>query len=395
MNYQNHFGEEISVLGYGCMRFPKRAGKTDLVKSEKQILRAVEQGVNYFDTAYLYPESEASLGYIVERNNLRKNIKIASKLPLMFVRSYEDFDKFFNITLKRLKTDYIDYYLMHNMCTISKWKELVELGIEDWIHKQKCAGRIRNVGFSSHGTESEFLGLLDVYNWDFCQIQYNYMNENYQAGTKGLKAAAKKGIMVVIMEPLLGGKLAHSLPPQAVKLINDKFKGKTPAETALGWLWNKPEVAVVLSGMNSDEQIDENVGIASAVTPNSLPKEEVDEYPNLINAFRSGYKIPCTGCNYCQPCPKNVDIADLFSAYNMSYALGRFEGIKQFFTGHLGRPSSVSLCVQCRKCEEHCPQNIKIADEVKRASKRIQPWFINFISLAAGRLVLKRKRKHK
>lgn len=397
MQYIEKCGEKISRLGYGCMRFPKKGGmKTDLIATEKQILKAYALGVNYFDTAYLYMTSEEDLGYVLERNHLRNKIYIATKMPLMMVQSYEDFDELFNEQLRRLKTDYIDFYLMHNLSDYSTWEKLRELGIEKWIAEKKASGEIKHIGFSSHAKEDIFFKILNTYDWEFSQIQYNYMNENYQAGKRGLQAISDKGIMSVIMEPLLGGKLANSLPKPAMNIIEDKFADKNPAEVAFQWLYNHQEVDVVLSGMNSIDMIEENANMADTEI-GSLSKEELEEYPKIVEAFKQTYKIPCTGCNYCQPCPKGVDISTLFSAYNMSYTLGRIEGIKQYMVGHLGNNCPKNQCAKCHKCEGHCPQDIKIVEEIERASKRIQPWYVTGAGHIAAKLVrpiiMKRNRK--
>ncbi|MCL2034560.1 MAG: aldo/keto reductase, partial [Oscillospiraceae bacterium] len=256
-------GNKLSALGLGCMRFPRGAIQIDYKKSEKLVLDAIDAGVNYFDTAYIYMGSEEILGQIFKNNpGTREKIFLATKLPLRMCKSYDDFDKLFNIQLKRLNTDYIDYYFMHNLSSRKKWDELCRLGIEDWIAGKKAEGKIKLAGFSFHGSQSEFFALLDAYDWDFCQIQYNYANIHYQAGAAGLKAAADKGIPVIIMEPLLGGKLATGLPKHAAKLFSDVDASKTPAAWALNWLWDQPEATVVLSGMNTPEQLKENASLA-------------------------------------------------------------------------------------------------------------------------------------
>lgn len=242
-------GNKLSILGFGCMRFPRNLDKIDMAKTEKLITAAVDKGINYFDTAYIYGGSEKALGEVLHKNQLRENVYIATKLPLAKCKSYEDFDKLFNEQLRRLRTDYFDYYFMHNLSDTKMWQKLCDMGIEDWIEKKKESRQVRQVGFSFHGAQKEFLALLDLYEWDFCQIQYNYINTDHQAGTAGLKRAAQKGLPVIIMEPLLGGALANSLPKKVQALFEKANHSRSPVEWALRWLWNQPEVTVVLSGI--------------------------------------------------------------------------------------------------------------------------------------------------
>ena len=263
MKYRlDRYGNRISQLGYGCMRFSKKGTGIDYEKAEKEVLLAIEQGVNYFDTAYIYPGSEECLGRILDENKCRDRVNIATKLPQYIIRSSAAIDKTFHEELSRLRTDHIDYYLMHMFTDYAEWEHLKGLGIEQWIARQKAEGSIRQIGFSYHGETGMFLKILDTYDWDFCQIQYNYLDEHTQAGRKGLQAAAKKGVPVIIMEPLRGGKLVN-LPDKAKNVLACDSNGYTPAELGLRWLWDQPEVTCVLSGMNSEEMINENTRIAS------------------------------------------------------------------------------------------------------------------------------------
>ena len=247
-----------SILGYGCMRFTRNGNTIDFDKAEKEFMRAYELGVNYFDTAYIYPGSEELVGRIIEKNGIRDKIRLATKLPQYLIRNRAGLDKYFDEELKRLRTDYVDNYLMHHMTDINQWEKLKELGIEDWIAEKKKSGRIRNIGFSFHGNTNSFKAILNAYDWDFCLVQYNYFDEFTQAGREGIKAAHEKGLSVFIMEPLRGGKLVDLLPEKAKREIASDPHGWTPAEWAFRWLWDQPEITCVLSGMNSVDMVEEN-----------------------------------------------------------------------------------------------------------------------------------------
>jgi predicted aldo/keto reductase-like oxidoreductase len=376
-------GNKLSILGFGCMRFPKKgANHIDTDKTEHLILKAVQNGVNYFDTAFTYGGSEELLGQIIEKNNLRNKIFLATKLPLANLRKYRDFNSFFNVQLDRLRTDFIDYYLLHNLSDMELWKKLCETGIERWIDEKKKSGKIKNIGFSFHGKHNEFLQLLEAYEWDFCQIQYNYININYQAGMAGLKKASEKGLSVFVMEPLLGGKLANGLPPKAVKAFMSVNKALSPAAWALRWLWNQKEVAVVLSGMNGDSQLDENIKTAHDSVPNMLSSEENAAFETVIKLFNASNKIPCTGCNYCMPCPHNVNIPGCFMAYNVSYTVGMYAGVQQYMTSTgVDNPAinyAASNCKQCGECEKLCPQHIQIKKSLGKTAKRMESFLVRF-----------------
>jgi len=366
-------GNQLSALGMGCMRLPGAFGTPNLEKSEALIMDAISKGINYFDTAYLYPGSENALGTVLHKNNAREKVYIATKLPIFKCQKYEDFDKFLNIQLERLRTTYIDYYFMHSMTKQEDWDRLAALGIEKWIDEKRKEGKIRQVGFSFHGQREAFRTLMDSSNWDFCMIQYNYINVNYQAGLDGLKYAHSKGMPVFIMEPLLGGRLAKGLPPAAEKL----FAPKTPASYALRWLWNQPEVTIVLSGMSDMKVLEENAALAETATVGSVSEEELDTIKKAAEIFSAAYKIPCTGCNYCLPCPKKINIPDAFTAYNTSYAVSRFTGIMLYATtsGGFDAAFSVHDCTACGKCEKICPQHIPVAAKLKDVQKRMEPWW--------------------
>ena len=369
-------GEPLSILGYGCMRFSRRGGGVDLAKTEAEIMAAYRGGVNYFDTAYIYPGSEAALGEILERNAIRDKVRVATKLPQYLVRSAASLDKYFKEELSRLRTDYVDYYLMHHLTDIAQWERLKGVGILDWIAGKKASGAIRNIGFSYHGNTDNFLKILEDYDWDFCQIQYNYMDETSQAGVAGLKAAAARGIPVVIMEPLRGGKLANGLPVAAEKLIASSPRGWSPAEWAFRWLWDQSEVTVVLSGMNSLGMVEENVRTASDSAAGAFTGEDREFLKRITGFIREKEKVGCTGCRYCMPCPKDVDIPGIFSCYNTMFTESAMSGRMQYVqtVALAAKPSFASQCVRCGKCEQHCPQSIPIREKIIEAERKLLPW---------------------
>jgi len=375
------------------MRFPKTLGVIDMQKAENLIMRSIELGVNYFDTAWIYSGSEEAIGVIFDKNRVREKIFIATKLPLVMTKKTEDFDRFFDQSLKRLKTNYIDYYLLHMATDTQQLQTLKNLGIEDWISRKKKNGQIRQIGFSFHGGGTEFLKILDDYDWEFCQIQYNYSDENFQAGATGLRAAAKK-MPVVVMEPLLGGKLANGLPKDAIKIFQNADANLSPAGWALNWLWNQEEVTTVLSGMSAMEQLEENVRLVDNARIGMLGDSGKSVYANVLESVNRSCKIRCTGCNYCMPCPAGVNIPGSFSAYNVTYSMGFIEGLKQYITstGFTAEKSgSPSQCIKCGKCESHCPQNISIMKELAAVKKKMEPWWIRFVGVCA-RAFLGKKR---
>ena len=291
---EDKYGNKLSVLGFGCMRFTQKGGRIDIEKAEKELIAAYKRGVNYYDTAYIYPGSEAVIGEIFERNGIRDKINIATKLPQYMVKSLSDLDKYFDEQLRRLRTNHVDYYLMHMLNDDKSWARLCALGIEDWINRQKETGRIRQIGFSYHGNSDVFCRLIDAYDWDFCQVQYNYLDENSQAGRTGVQHAASKGIPVVIMEPLRGGKLVNKLPEKAKKQFEAYNAAHelswSPAEWSFRWLWNQPEVKVVLSGMNSLDMVDEKkLAFNPAVELSFLTKEEQTDF---LEAMEYGQATP-------------------------------------------------------------------------------------------------------
>lgn len=375
MQYRNdRNGNPVSQLGFGCMRFTTRGGSIDYEKAEREILLAIERGVNYFDTAYIYSGSEECLGRVLEENRCRDKVNIATKLPQYVMRSLPQVEKTFREELRRLRTDHIDYYLMHMFTDFSEWENLQRLGIESWIAEQKAAGTIRNIGFSYHGNTEIFLRILNAYDWDFCQIQYNYLDEHSQAGREGLRAAAEKGIPVMIMEPLRGGKLVN-LPEKARQALSESGWQGSAAELGLRWLWDQPEVTCVLSGMNSAEMVEENCRIASEAAAGAFTDAERALVETVKTIIRERQKVGCTGCRYCMPCPQGVDIPGTFHYYNLMY-FEKKRPVRYEYARNVGmrsEPGFATQCVGCGKCERHCPQHLEIRALLKQADRDLRP----------------------
>ena len=328
--------------------------------------------MNYFDTAYIYPGSEAAVGDILQRNRCREKVYLATKLPHYMIKSMEGVERTFREELRRLRTDHVDYYLMHMLTDTATWEKLKKMGMEGWIRGKLASGEIRNIGFSYHGNTQMFQRLVEAYDWDFCQIQYNYMDETSQAGVDGLRYAHAKGLPVVIMEPLRGGRLVELLPESAKSLI--QRSAVTPAELAFRWLYDQPEVTCVLSGMNSLDMVRENVETASRALPGCLTEAERDLVEQVREAIRKIVKVGCTGCGYCMPCPKGVDIPGTFRCYNAMYAEGKRSGRREYLqcTAFRKDASSASQCVQCGRCESRCPQQIAIRRELQSAARELE-----------------------
>jgi len=372
MQYRNdRYGNPLSILGFGCMRFERKIGAIDAAKAEELIMTAIDNGVNYFDTAYIYPGSEAVLGEVLEKNGARDRVFIATKLPHYLIRSREGLDKLFNEELRRLRTDHIDYYLMHMLSDVKTWERLKQLGIEEWIAEKKKSGAIRQVGFSYHGGSEMFCQLVDTYDWDFCMIQYNYMDEHTQAGRRGLHHAHAKGLPVMIMEPLRGGKLVKNIPEEGRRIFDAFPTRRTPAQWAFRWLFSQSEVTCVLSGMNSMDMLRDNIATACSAAVGEIGEAEQSMLTSVVAAINARMKVGCTGCGYCMPCPKKVDIPGAFAAYNCSASEGKFWGFIEYIKCTTLRKDATGAgnCVGCGKCEKHCPQGIAIREELKNVQK--------------------------
>lgn len=362
-----HCDFQVSTLGFGCMRLPIIDGDNSKInenESIKLLRHAIDKGVSYIDTAYPYHNgnSEILVGKAL-KDGYREKVKLATKMPVWLVKKYEDFDKYLNKQLKKLQTDHIDLYLLHALdkSTIDKMQSL---GVFDFLDKALKDGRIKHVGFSFHDKLDVFKHIVDLYPWDFCQIQYNYLDEYYQAGKEGLKYAASKNLAVVIMEPLRGGALAKTPPKEVQKILDSSKSKRSSVDWALSWLWNQPEVSVVLSGMNSMSQIDENIEIATKSLPNSLIKEDLEIMDKVKIKFKSLMKIGCTGCEYCMPCDSGVNIPKNFSLFNQAFMYDDLEECKNNYAT-VPAEFKASACISCGKCEKACPQHLKIRELLK------------------------------
>jgi predicted aldo/keto reductase-like oxidoreductase len=360
--------DKLSILGFGCMRLPiSKNQDIDEARAICQIRHAVDNGVNYLDTAWPYHggKSEPLLGRALE-DGYREKVKIATKLPSWMIKNRNDMDHYLDRQLDKLKTDRIDYYLLHALDGML-WNNLKNLGVIDFLNKALEDGRIVNPGFSFHGLAEDFKRIVDEYPWVFSQIQYNFLDQENQAGTAGLKYAASKNLGVVVMEPLRGGNLGLPTPPAAVEEIwNMAKKKRTPVDWALSWVWNHPEVTVVLSGMNEEAHIEENLNIANEVRPDSLTKADLEVVERAALKYQELMKVDCTGCGYCMPCPEGVKIPQCFEVFNKMHMFGNTEGAKFSYalrmSGELtgDEPGFASQCVECGECMEKCPQHLEI-----------------------------------
>lgn len=372
-------GDELSILGFGCMRLPVDQGKKiDDARAIRQIRTAIDQGVNYLDSAWHYHsgESENVLGRALA-DGYREKVKIATKLPSFLVDQREDMDFFLNTQLQKLQTDLIDYYLLHNL-NGKVWDALDALNVKEFIDQAKADGRIINAGFSFHGKLDDFKRIVDAYPWEFCQIQYNYLDQENQAGVEGLKYAAARNLGVIIMEPLRGGNLGDPKPPLPVaEIFQLADQQRSPVEWALRWVWNHPEVTVVLSGMNEEAHIQENIAIANQAHPNSLTPEELALVDRVSQKYQEIMMVACTGCRYCVPCPSDVDIPGCFEVYNKCHIFGNLEEAKFIYAARMsglltGQRGYASQCIQCEECLEKCPQQIEIPKHLEKAAEELE-----------------------
>jgi uncharacterized protein len=358
--------ENVSVLGYGCMRLPILEGdpsRIDEAQATGLIRHAIDRGVNYIDTAYPYhgrifggkgecePFLAGALG-----GGYRQKVKIATKMPSWQAKSREDMDRLLNDQLIRLGTNEIDMYMIHGI-TSATWPVMKQAGFDGFLNDAIRAGKIKHAGFSFHDKLEVFKEIVDAFDWSFCLIQYNFMDEFYQAGTEGMQYAHAKGLGIAVMEPLRGGMLANRLPPDIEQIIRQT--GRTPAELGLRWIWKHPEVSVILSGMNAMDQLEENLKTAEGAGDWSAEEEEAVKKVRAL--FREKIKVGCTGCNYCMPCPEGVNIPGSFAMYN-NYGM---YGYKEPYTFRLESSQRASNCKDCGRCEEHCPQGIAIRTELK------------------------------
>ncbi len=390
MNYRtDKYGNQLSTLGYGCMRFPRKGSRIDMEASEKLVRTAVERGINYFDTAYIYPGNEAAFGEILEKTGLRDKVYIATKLPHYLIRSVDGAEKMFQEELRRLRTDQVDYYLMHMLNDAETWDNLKAMGIEQWIADKKQSGAIRQVGFSYHGGSEMFLKVLDAYPWDFCQVQYNYLDEHSQAGRRGVEYAHEKGIPVIIMEPLRGGRLVNLLPEKAKQLFAEYPVRRSPAEWGLRWLWDQEAVTVVLSGMSSMDMLEENLRVAQEARVGEIGEDDRRLYEEAVRIINESVRVGCTGCGYCQPCPKGVDIPGTFAALNRWYGEDRHGAFSDYLkcTAFRKNATGAGNCIGCGKCESHCPQGIAIREELGEAQRVLETPLYKLIRWGAKKFV--------
>ncbi len=368
--------EMVSALGFGCMRLPVIGGDPTNIDDEKAIpmLRyAIDAGVNYVDTAYPYhgtgfTQGGASEPFVARalKDGYRAKVKLATKLPSWLIKTRADMDKYLNEQLARLETDSIDVYLVHSLNS-GTWPVLKEAGISGFLDQAIKDGRIKYAGFSFHDQGGLFNEIVDYYDWSFCQIQYNYLDEDYQAGKKGLEYAAAKGLGVAIMEPLRGGNITN-LPQAALAVLAQSEIKRTPAEWALRWVWNHPEASVVLSGMSTMEQVVENIKVAQAAEAHSLTARELGLIDEVKRIFQERIKVNCTACSYCMPCPAGIHIPNCFSAYNDHHVFDGTPAARQRYQIMTKLVAPASKCVECGKCESHCPQGIKIREELKHVT---------------------------
>lgn len=359
--------EEVSILGFGCMRFPQIDGKIDELEATKMVRYAIDNGVNYIDTAYPYHngESELVVGRIL-KDGYREKVKLATKLPSWNIKTREDMDRILDEQLDKLQTDHVDFYLVHALDK-TLWENLVKNDIFSFLDSVKKSGKVKYIGFSFHDKLEVFKEIIDAYDWDFTQIQYNYLDEDYQAGTEGLEYAHSKGMGVIIMEPLRGGKLVNNLSGDILDIVNTATVKKTPASWAFKFLYDRKEIGIVLSGMSSMEQVVDNIRICDEEgKANTMTQEEKYTIEKLRDTFKSKIKVNCTACAYCMPCPAGVDIPTCFELLNSASMFDAVEYVKDNGYKHItSENKDASRCIECGSCESVCPQHIQIIQKLK------------------------------
>lgn len=369
-------GDSLSTLGFGTMRLPLRGLSIDEKRSISLIRYAIDNGVNYFDTAVPY-RSEKVLGKAL-LDGYREKVKVATKLTHFMLNKPEDMGKMLDIQLKNLQTDRIDYYLLHSLEGES-WKKLQGYDVLKFLDKAKTEGKIVNTGFSFHGDRGVFREIVDSYDWTACQIQYNFLDESLQAGTSGLKYAASKNLAVIVMEPLRGGMLAGKLPKEVAQIYKESGLERSGADWALRWVWNHPEVTVVLSGMNEETQVSGNIKTSETALPASMSSDELATVGKVAATFRKLLKVPCTGCAYCMPCPHGVNIPGSFQSYNQYYMSGSRFMTRAMYAASLmgvmnGKAADASLCKNCGECAKRCPQHIAIPEKLEVVNGKLGNW---------------------
>lgn len=371
MKYRKFTKDELQVsqLGFGCMRFPVLDGdnsRIDVKPAMKMIRHAIDNGVNYIDTAYVYhgDTSESFLkGALAD--GYRDRVYLATKSPVWMAETYEHFWEKLDEQLERLGTDHIDFYLLHALSK-KRWDQILTIDVLRFLDEAKKSGKIRYAGFSFHDEREVFQEIIDSYDWDFCQIQLNYMDTDYQAGIKGLEYAHAKGISVVIMEPVKGGKLAY--PPKKVQEIFHKQNASlTPAAWALSYIWNRPEVSVVLSGMSTLAQVEENLRTADHAAPGTLSEADLQAVADATAYLKERVQVGCTSCEYCMPCPYGVNIPGVFEHFNNAFVYDLVEENRSEYRKRIEKEQDASHCVECGRCESLCPQFLPIIDDLKRA----------------------------
>lgn len=358
-------GIETSLLGFGCMRFPTgQDGKIDRVQAREMLEKALASGVNYIDTAWPYHggESELFVGEVL-KDHPRDSFYLATKLPVWEVKTLEDVDRIFNRQLEKLQTEYIDFYLMHAM-NKGKWEEMLKLGVVERLERLQAEGKIRYLGFSFHDDYEAFEKILTYREWDFCQIQLNYLDTQEQAGMRGYALAEERGVPLVIMEPVKGGSLAAFAPDIADKLHTLDPQASI-ASFALRWVGTLPNVKVILSGMSTMEQVEDNLKTFSSFKP--LSETEQTTIAEVVELMNSRIQNGCTGCRYCMPCPAGVNIPGSFGCWNRYHMFQNYNVVKWHWEHDLGDEHQAKNCIKCGKCEQACPQHLHIREDLERA----------------------------